>query len=182
MCAQGSKSQLSLLNIITELKKCCNHPFLFNTAEVGTARCIFSMYAAWGSQRTTPANEWRKAVACHPANVGCCASGPVATRSARNGINTSEQLGNQTQGPEETAAWRFPNPATLAVAGAGGGSGRRWRKRAPVAAAGALLSLQPKFCCLPFTFPSPPRHKPTRRRSTGSRRARGTRMWRPAWW
>jgi hypothetical protein len=44
ICAQGSKSQLSLLNIITELKKCCNHPFLFNTAEVGTARCILG----WG--------------------------------------------------------------------------------------------------------------------------------------
>jgi SNF2 family DNA or RNA helicase len=25
--------QISLLNIITELKKCCNHPFLFESAE-----------------------------------------------------------------------------------------------------------------------------------------------------
>lgn len=31
---QGSKGgQVSLLNIITELKKCCNHPFLFESAE-----------------------------------------------------------------------------------------------------------------------------------------------------
>ncbi|EFN50445.1 hypothetical protein CHLNCDRAFT_143426, partial [Chlorella variabilis] len=29
----GARSQLSLLNIITELKKCCNHPFLFQSAE-----------------------------------------------------------------------------------------------------------------------------------------------------
>ena len=27
--------QVSLLNIITELKKCCNHPFLFESAEEG---------------------------------------------------------------------------------------------------------------------------------------------------
>jgi chromodomain-helicase-DNA-binding protein 1 len=34
-CAQGTKGggQISLLNIITELKKCCNHPFLFESAE-----------------------------------------------------------------------------------------------------------------------------------------------------
>lgn len=32
--AQGSKGgQVSLLNIITELKKTCNHPFLFESAE-----------------------------------------------------------------------------------------------------------------------------------------------------
>ena len=33
--AQGTKggAQVSLLNIITELKKCCNHPFLFSSAE-----------------------------------------------------------------------------------------------------------------------------------------------------
>ena len=31
--AQGSGPQISLLNIIIELKKCCNHPFLFATAE-----------------------------------------------------------------------------------------------------------------------------------------------------
>ena len=33
--AQGTKGggQISLLNIITELKKCCNHPFLFESAE-----------------------------------------------------------------------------------------------------------------------------------------------------
>jgi SNF2 family DNA or RNA helicase len=32
---QGTKGggQISLLNIITELKKCCNHPFLFESAE-----------------------------------------------------------------------------------------------------------------------------------------------------
>lgn len=30
---QGSGPQISLLNIIIELKKCCNHPFLFSTAE-----------------------------------------------------------------------------------------------------------------------------------------------------
>ncbi|PSC73016.1 CHROMATIN REMODELING 5 [Micractinium conductrix] len=30
---KGARSQLSLLNIITELKKCCNHPFLFQSAE-----------------------------------------------------------------------------------------------------------------------------------------------------
>lgn len=30
--AKGS-GQVSLLNIITELKKCCNHPFLFESAE-----------------------------------------------------------------------------------------------------------------------------------------------------
>lgn len=32
---QGAKGggQISLLNIITELKKCCNHPFLFESAE-----------------------------------------------------------------------------------------------------------------------------------------------------
>ena len=32
---QGSRGggQVSLLNIITELKKCCNHPFLFESAE-----------------------------------------------------------------------------------------------------------------------------------------------------
>lgn len=32
---QGTKGsgQVSLLNIITELKKCCNHPFLFESAE-----------------------------------------------------------------------------------------------------------------------------------------------------
>lgn len=30
--ARGS-GQVSLLNIITELKKCCNHPFLFESAE-----------------------------------------------------------------------------------------------------------------------------------------------------
>ena len=31
MPLQGTKGggQISLLNIITELKKCCNHPFLF---------------------------------------------------------------------------------------------------------------------------------------------------------
>jgi SNF2 family DNA or RNA helicase len=33
-CLQGARSQLSLLNIITELKKTCNHPFLFQSAEV----------------------------------------------------------------------------------------------------------------------------------------------------
>ena len=32
-CLQGSGPQISLLNIIIELKKCCNHPFLFSTAE-----------------------------------------------------------------------------------------------------------------------------------------------------
>ena len=31
--AQGGGPQLTLLNIIVELKKCCNHPFLFATAE-----------------------------------------------------------------------------------------------------------------------------------------------------
>ncbi len=33
--AQGARGggQVSLLNIITELKKCCNHPFLFESAE-----------------------------------------------------------------------------------------------------------------------------------------------------
>lgn len=47
---QGAKSQLSLLNIITELKKCCNHPFLFQTAEVGGRAGA----AGWppGSRRT----------------------------------------------------------------------------------------------------------------------------------
>ena len=30
---QGKGPQVSLLNIIIELKKCCNHPFLFSTAE-----------------------------------------------------------------------------------------------------------------------------------------------------
>ncbi|KAL4856079.1 Protein CHROMATIN REMODELING 5 [Chlorella vulgaris] len=30
---KGARSQLSLLNILTELKKCCNHPFLFQSAE-----------------------------------------------------------------------------------------------------------------------------------------------------
>ena len=32
---QGARGggQVSLLNIITELKKCCNHPFLFESAE-----------------------------------------------------------------------------------------------------------------------------------------------------
>ncbi len=32
---QGKKGggQISLLNIIVELKKCCNHPFLFESAE-----------------------------------------------------------------------------------------------------------------------------------------------------
>ena len=33
-CLQGSKGgQVSLLNIITDLKMCCNHPFLFESAE-----------------------------------------------------------------------------------------------------------------------------------------------------
>ena len=38
--------QVSLLNIITELKKCCNHPFLFESAEEnyrgqeGDKRCV----------------------------------------------------------------------------------------------------------------------------------------------
>ncbi len=31
---QGSKGQVTLLNIIMDLKKCCNHPFLFESAEV----------------------------------------------------------------------------------------------------------------------------------------------------
>ncbi|KAL6774468.1 hypothetical protein ACKKBG_A25100 [Auxenochlorella protothecoides x Auxenochlorella symbiontica] len=30
---KGSKAQLTLLNIIMDLKKCCNHPFLFDSAE-----------------------------------------------------------------------------------------------------------------------------------------------------
>ena len=32
---QGARAggQVSLLNIITELKKCCNHPFLFESAD-----------------------------------------------------------------------------------------------------------------------------------------------------
>ncbi|PRW57711.1 CHROMATIN REMODELING 5 isoform A [Chlorella sorokiniana] len=30
---KGARSQLSLLNILVELKKCCNHPFLFQSAE-----------------------------------------------------------------------------------------------------------------------------------------------------
>jgi chromodomain-helicase-DNA-binding protein 1 len=29
----GSRANVSLLNIIGELKKCCNHPFLFESAE-----------------------------------------------------------------------------------------------------------------------------------------------------
>ena len=35
MLEQGARGggQVSLLNIITELKKCCNHPFLFESAE-----------------------------------------------------------------------------------------------------------------------------------------------------
>ena len=30
---KGSKGQVTLLNIISDLKKCCNHPFLFESAE-----------------------------------------------------------------------------------------------------------------------------------------------------
>ena len=36
--APRAAAQISLLNIITELKKCCNHPFLFESAE-GDYRC-----------------------------------------------------------------------------------------------------------------------------------------------
>ena len=39
LCPQGAKSQLSLLNIMVELKKCANHPFLFPTAEVRGRGC-----------------------------------------------------------------------------------------------------------------------------------------------
>jgi hypothetical protein len=46
---QGSKSQLSLLNIITELKKCCNHPFLFNTAEVSGLAARFGGLGSVGA-------------------------------------------------------------------------------------------------------------------------------------
>lgn len=31
----SSKFQVSLLNIVVELKKCCNHPFLFESADHG---------------------------------------------------------------------------------------------------------------------------------------------------
>jgi SNF2 family DNA or RNA helicase len=31
--AAGARGHVSLLNIITELKKACNHPFLFESAE-----------------------------------------------------------------------------------------------------------------------------------------------------
>lgn len=36
---RGAKGggQLSLLNVVVELKKCCNHPFLFESAEHGYA-------------------------------------------------------------------------------------------------------------------------------------------------
>lgn len=30
---KGSRAQVTLLNIISDLKKCCNHPFLFESAE-----------------------------------------------------------------------------------------------------------------------------------------------------
>jgi chromodomain-helicase-DNA-binding protein 1 len=30
---KGSRTQVTLLNIISDLKKCCNHPFLFESAE-----------------------------------------------------------------------------------------------------------------------------------------------------
>jgi SNF2 family DNA or RNA helicase len=30
-----AKFQVSLLNIVVELKKCCNHPFLFESADHG---------------------------------------------------------------------------------------------------------------------------------------------------
>lgn len=33
MCSAGARGHVSLLNIITELKKTCNHPFLFESAE-----------------------------------------------------------------------------------------------------------------------------------------------------
>ena len=35
---QGAKGQMALLNIIVELKKCCNHPFLFESAEARATR------------------------------------------------------------------------------------------------------------------------------------------------
>lgn len=35
MYSSSAMSQVSLLNIVVELKKCCNHPFLFESADHG---------------------------------------------------------------------------------------------------------------------------------------------------
>ena len=35
---RGSSSQVSLLNIMMDLKKCCNHPYLFPTAAAVSLR------------------------------------------------------------------------------------------------------------------------------------------------
>jgi SNF2 family DNA or RNA helicase len=44
VCPAGPRGHVSLLNIITELKKTCNHPFLFESAE-DEYRCVRSSAA-----------------------------------------------------------------------------------------------------------------------------------------
>jgi SNF2 family DNA or RNA helicase len=42
--ARSGSNQVSLLNIMMDLKKCCNHPFLFPTAaDVSVKFCLFSL-------------------------------------------------------------------------------------------------------------------------------------------
>jgi len=45
---RGSSSQVSLLNIMMDLKKCCNHPYLFPTAAaVSYPPCAFWFIALY---------------------------------------------------------------------------------------------------------------------------------------
>ena len=44
----GKTDRMRLLNILMQLRKCCNHPYLFDGAEPGEFHSLlFSLFARW---------------------------------------------------------------------------------------------------------------------------------------
>jgi len=46
----GKSDKMRLLNILMQLRKCCNHPYLFDGAEPGTATVIGMLYLFDGTE------------------------------------------------------------------------------------------------------------------------------------